>query len=96
MNRDDILIFLRDNKSVIEHDFGVTTIGLCGSYARNEASENSDIDIVVEMLPTRIFRNFMGLEQFLAMSFSKRIDLGIKSSLKEYVIKRIEKDIIYV
>ena len=96
MTRDEILIFLHNNKAVIEHDFGVTKIGLCGSYARNEAGENSDIDIVIEMLPTGIFRNFMGLEQFLASNLNKRIDLGIKSSLKEYVIKRIEKDIIYV
>lgn len=96
MTRDEILIFLRNNKSVIERKFGVISIGLCGSYARNEAVESSDIDIIVEMLPAKIFRNFMGLEQYLTQSFNKKIDLGIKSSLKEYVNKRIEKDIIYV
>ena len=65
MNKDEIILFLKENKPFIEQQFGVLRIGLFGSYARGNAHENSDIDIAVEMRDEHIFRNFFSLERYL-------------------------------
>jgi predicted nucleotidyltransferase len=96
MTREQILDFLRQNKQEMHDRFGVTKIGLFGSYARGEAREDSDVDIAVELEGDRLFRKFFALEDFLKTSLQKEIDLGIESSLKPLARVRINKEICYV
>lgn len=96
MTRDQILEFLRQHKQEMHDRFGVTKIGLFGSYARGEAREDSDIDIAVELEGDRLFRKFFALESYLKSSLNKEIDLGIESTLKKIVRERIVKEIHYV
>lgn len=48
MTKEDILNFLRTHKQELQNNFSLTKIGLFGSYAKDTAHENSDIDIVIE------------------------------------------------
>ncbi len=48
--RDYILSKLKSKKAEIS-GFGIKAIGIFGSYARNEQSENSDIDILIDFEP---------------------------------------------
>ena len=48
--REGILTILRDNKERFAEKYGVTKIGLFGSFARNEATEESDVDVCVEVI----------------------------------------------
>ena len=45
MNKIDIIAYLKNKKDELHKSFGITTLGLYGSYARDEATELSDIDI---------------------------------------------------
>lgn len=90
------MTFLREKKPYLSRNFGVQSIGLFGSYVRNEAKENSDIDIVVEIESDNKFRSFFNLKYYLEEHFQKSVDLGIESTLKPIVKKRIEKEIMYV
>ena len=92
----EILAFLKEHKAEIEEKFGATRIGLAGSYARGEATEESDIDIVVELQSENKFRSFFYLLYYLQDAFGKRVDLVTESSLKPIVKKEIIKDILYV
>lgn len=96
MSRAEIIRFLRENKSELEARFGVTTLGLVGSYARNEATAESDIDLIVEIRSDNKFRSFFGLLHFLQDSLPARIDLATESSLKPLVRETVMKDILYV
>jgi len=96
MNRKAILDFLKKNKPEIETRFGVTKLGLAGSYARNGASESSDIDIIVSLRSSNQFRSFFGLLHFLQDSLHSKIDLATENSLKPIILKSISKDIYYV
>jgi len=96
MTKEEILTFLREKKPYLSRNFGVQSIGLFGSYVRNEAKENSDIDIVVEIESDNKFRSFFNLKYYLEEHFQKNVDLGIESTLKPIVKKRIEKEIMYV
>ena len=95
-DRDQVLAFLRKHKSELQSRFGVTRLGLVGSYARNEAKEDSDIDLVVSMQSENTFRSFFGLLHFLQDNLHERIDLATEASLKPLVKETVMRDIHYV
>jgi len=96
MTKDEILNFLRDKKSFLAERYGVLSIGLFGSYARDEARDDSDIDIAVEIESSNKFRSFFDLKYYLEEQLKKQIDLGIESTLKPIAKEYISRDIIYV
>ena len=93
MTKEYILNFLKTNKQLLNDKYNVTKIGLFGSYVRNEARENSDIDILVEMPPS--FDNFFDLKYFLEDAFGKTVDLGKIKNLRLIIKKYIDKEVIY-
>ena len=95
MTKRFILNFLSSHKAELAQNYGVTKIGLFGSYARGEEREDSDIDIAVEIESSNKFRSFFNLKYFLEEHLNKKIDLGIESTLKPIAKKYIEKEIIY-
>ncbi|MFA5905530.1 MAG: nucleotidyltransferase domain-containing protein [Desulfobacula sp.] len=58
MNKQEIIEFLISHKRELYEKYGVTRIGLFGSYARDEAKEGSDIDIAVEIESKNKYRSF--------------------------------------
>ena len=95
MTRDQILDFLRQHKQELHDRFGVTKIGLFGSYARGEARDDSDVDVAIE-LSRNTADSYFGLLHFLEDSFDARIDLGIESNFKPIIKPYIMREIIYV
>ncbi len=95
MTKTFILDFLSSHKDELAQKYGVTKIGLFGSYARDEQTELSDIDIAVEIESQNKFRSFFNLKYFLEDNLHKKIDLGIESALKPIAKKYIEKEILY-
>lgn len=51
-SREEILALLRRKKPELEARFGVRSMGLFGSYAIGEATEQSDVDILVDVDPS--------------------------------------------
>lgn len=96
MTKELILDFLKSNRTQLQENFGVVKIGLFGSYARDEATPTSDIDIAVEIKSENSFKSFFSLLHFLEESLNSKIDLGIEHSLKPIAKEKILKDIIYV
>jgi hypothetical protein len=96
MTKHEIIAFLKDHKQEMQEKFGATRIGLAGSYARGDATEESDIDIIVELHSQNRFRSFFYLQYFLQDALGKRIDLATESGLKPIVRQTVFKDILYV
>ncbi len=91
-----ILELLKDNREVLQREFGVRRIGVFGSYARSEESETSDIDIIVEFeAERRIFDNFMDLAFYLEELFGKKVDLLTPEGISPYIRPFIEREIVY-
>jgi len=95
MTRDQIIDFLRQHQQEMHDHFGVTKIGLFGSFACGDAREDSDIDIAVELEGEHLFRKFFALEMFLKTGLRKEIDLGIASTLKPMIRENILREIYY-
>jgi predicted nucleotidyltransferase len=95
-SREQILDYLRNHKDELRERFGVTSLGLSGSYARNESTDQSDVDIIVSLQSNNRFRSFFGLLHFLQDNLDERVDLATEASLKPRVKKTILRDIHYV
>ena len=95
MTKLEILDYLKDHYAVLKERYGVEEIGIFGSYARNEANEESDIDIFVKMEPKLL--NLVGVKQSIEEGLHKRVDIvRLREKMNPYLKKRIMKDGIYV
>jgi len=95
MTKNYILNFLKEHKEELKNNFSLTKIGLFGSYAKNTARKDSDIDIVIESTEKDFFLRD-DLREYLESNFEIPVDVGYLSSFREYYRMKIEKDIIYV
>lgn len=96
MNREDIIRFISEHKTEFEQEFGVTKIGLFGSYARGEVKEGSDVDIVVELGKADLF-NLIGIKQILEEAFGSKVDIvRLRDKMNKFLRQRIERDAVYV
>ena len=99
LNKEQIIKKIEQNKDKIK-SFGVKKLVLIGSYARNEATKDSDIDFLVEFKQGRgLFDDYVHLLHFLEEILGKNIDLGetnlVREELKPYILggKKIEAKI---
>jgi len=98
MQKEDILDYLKSNQDYYYNQFGVRFIGLFGSFARNEANENSDIDILYKIEKDKklsIFK-YLKLTKQLEDFFHKKIDLIRDEKIKSQIKSYIQKDLTYV
>jgi len=94
---EEIIEYLRTNKKVLRDNFGVTRLGIFGSFADQTQHISSDIDLVVEFEKGRKnIHAFLGLKRFLEKEFSRKVDLGFEHSLKPVVRENIKGKILYV
>lgn len=96
LTREEITRFLKTHKKEMEHRFGVESIGLFGSYARDEARKDSDIDIVVMLNSEHLADDYFGVLHYLEDHLQHKIDLGLESDLRPEIRDRIKEEIIYV
>jgi len=90
----DILVKLRELKPILNKEYAVKEIGLFGSFSDNTSSEQSDIDLIVE-LERPIGWKFFTLEMFLENTFGRKIDLVTKNALKAQIKERILDQVKY-
>jgi len=90
-----ILDFLRSHKSELKTEYGLTKIGLFGSYAKNSAHSESDIDIVIEAKKHDFFMR-EDLKEYLENVFNKKVDIGYLDSIRKFYRDKIDKDVVYV
>jgi len=82
MKRDDVLQKIKGQRQELEEKYGVESIFLFGSTARNEAKPDSDVDLLVDFKkPVGLFL-FIELQQRLETLLQCKVDLGTKRSLK--------------
>ena len=95
-SRDFILNAIRSNKPELAK-FGIINIGLFGSYVRGEASQDSDIDILIEFTPEKeSYDNFMAAYDYFEELFKdEKVELVTKKSLSPYIGPAILNEVVY-
>jgi uncharacterized protein len=92
-----IVEYLKSKKDLLYDRFGVTRMGIFGSFVENEQTASSDIDMVVEFERARKnIHSFLQLKRFLEKELSRKVDLGFEHCLKPIVRQSIKERIRYV
>ncbi len=95
MKREEVTAILREHQEAFGR-FGVLSLSLFGSVARDEASEVSDVDILAVFERPLTFKRYMGFRVFLEDLLKVRVDLVTDQGLRDRVRQQIEKDAIRV
>ncbi|GCC11310.1 nucleotidyltransferase domain protein [archaeon] len=95
-SRNEIFEILRKELPYLKKKFHVKTIGLFGSYAREEQAEKSDVDLLVDFKKPVDFFILIDLEDYLSNKLGVKVEVvtpwGIKERMKPYIMR----DVVYV
>lgn len=92
----EIIETLKKYKENLREEYGVSEIGIFGSYVRGEQKDVSDIDILVELEQPIGFVKFLKLEKRISELIGVRVDLVTKKALKPFIGQQILQEVQYV
>lgn len=95
--REGILKDLLEAKSKVT-DFGIRKMGLFGSYQRNEQTETSDIDILIDFVPQKeTYDNFLAVYDLIEEIFKgQKVEIVTKNGLSPHIGPKILNEVHYV
>jgi len=94
MTKLDVLDYLKEHYQEFHNKYSVDKIGLFGSYARDEATKDSDIDIFVQMHPKLL--DMIAIKQLIEEDLHLKVDIvRLRDRMNPYLKKRILRDGIY-
>lgn len=91
---EEIKEIINSQKKFFEKNYCVESFFLFGSYAKNQQTKDSDIDLLVKFKQPIDMFDFIDLQEYLSKIFSKKIDLGTVNSLKDLVKSSILQEAI--
>jgi uncharacterized protein len=95
MRREEIIKLLGACKPELSR-YGVSSLAVFGSVARNEVGPDSDVDILVDFESPPSFDTYMSLKLFLEDLLGRGVDLATPRSLRPQVRAYVERDAVYV
>jgi len=94
IKKSDILDYLLQHFQEFKTKYDVEQIGLFGSYARDEAKENSDIDIFVKMKPSLF--DMVVIKEQIENDLHKKVDIVREHKhMNPLFLEMIKRDVIY-
>lgn len=94
-SKEEILKTIKKELPSLKKKFKVRSIGLFGSYAREEQTTVSDIDMLVEFeVPVGFFK-FIELENYLSAKLGAKVDLVTPDALKPLIKPHIMEEAVY-
>jgi predicted nucleotidyltransferase len=84
-SKQELLAAITSNKEVIK-GFGVSNLGVFGSFSKGTFTETSDVDLLVDFFPEqKTFDNFMELSFFLEDLLGRKVELVTPQSLSKFI-----------
>lgn len=98
LSKQEILSYLAEKKSALQSEYRITKLGLIGSFARDEQTHDSDIDVLVEFAPhtEQLSEKKEGIKTLLKNRFNREVDVCREKYIKPYFKPQILKSAIYV
>lgn len=93
--KEEYIALLRQYLNLKSEVYGIVRIGIFGSVARNEQTEDSDVDICVEMKKPDLFY-MVHMKEELQDLFGKPVDIvRLRNNMNPMLLSRIQRDGIY-
>ena len=96
LTRDRVLEVLRAHKAELARRYRVKDLALFGSFGRDQANEDSDIDILVRFNAPATPRWFFGTQAYLEDLLGRRVDLVTDKALRPEFRPYVEAEVIRV
>ena len=96
MNRDEILSVLRAHKGTLAQRFGVAELAVFGSFARDRATDDSDLDVLVRFDGPIHWERYFGAQFYLEDLLGRPVDLVTAKDLQPEVRRHVESEVINV
>ncbi|MFZ5879982.1 MAG: nucleotidyltransferase family protein [Chloroflexota bacterium] len=96
MKQEVVLQTLQQKNAELMATFGVKSLSLFGSVARNESTSTSDVDLLVEFNRPVGYFGLFALQDYLEKLLGCSVDLGTPDSLKPYMKERVMRELIRV
>ncbi|MCE8025217.1 nucleotidyltransferase family protein [Halomonas sp. MCCC 1A11058] len=96
MNRTKTLQLLRDHLPLLSREYGVTSLRLFGSMSRDEARDDSDIDILVSFDGPATSARYFGVQFYLEDLLGHPVDLVTDKALRPELKPYIEREAVRV
>ncbi|MEO7838044.1 MAG: nucleotidyltransferase family protein [Anaerolineales bacterium] len=96
MKQDVVIKILKQKNAEMTTQFGVKSLLLFGSVARNEATTTSDVDLLVEFNRPVGYFGLFALQDYLEKLLGCSVDLGTPDSLKPRIRERVMGELIRV
>ena len=96
MKQEVVLQTLKQKNAELINKFGVKSLQLFGSVARNEATSTSDVDLLVEFSRPVGYFGLFALQDYLEKLLGCPVDLGTPDSLRPYIKERVMGELIRV
>ena len=93
MTRDDVLDLLRTHKPALAERFGVTGLALFGSFARDQATDSSDVDILVQFDGPATSRTYFGVQFYIEDLPGRQVDVVTDDALRSEFRPYVERDL---
>ena len=87
---------LKKLKPELQKQYGVSSLGIFGSFVRGKQKRKSDLDILVDFEKAPTLFGFIRLERFLSSELNIKVDLVMKSALKPTIGKYILNEVVHV
>lgn len=94
--KEEIIENLKSAKSVLMETCDINEIGIFGSYSRNEQTESSDIDILVEFRKNIGLIQLMKIENYIKNLIGENTDIVIKSDIRPELKDEILRETIFI
>jgi predicted nucleotidyltransferase len=95
VTRDEVLVILRAHLLEIRA-LGVASLAIFGSFARDEARPDNDVDVLVEFTDRPTFRTYTGVLFYLGDLLGRSVDLTIRGDVKARIRSRVEQEVVRV
>ena len=93
---EEIKAKIKNNMPYFTDKYKVKSLGIFGSYVRNEQKKRSDLDILVEFSEPISLLKFVALERELGEYVGKKVDLAIKKTLKPKIREYVLEEVVYI
>lgn len=96
MTREELLALLSEHKPVLAQRFGVTSLRLFGSFARDAAREGSDVDVLVGFEGPATPEAYFGVQFYLEDLLDRPVDVVTERALRPAFKPYVERDAIVI
>ena len=96
LGRGEVIEILRAHRDTLTERFGVAELALFGSFARDEATEASDIDILVAFDGPATSKSNFGVQFYLEDLLGRRVDLVTTNALRPRFRPYVEREAVHV